>query len=480
MKEVFGENWEKQLNFASMVHIKITKGLDIPILGKPQGKIQELALGGEAFSGKTPKTLGLDLKPFETSKLRLLTKAGDFVKTGQPLAEDKESPGRMWASPATGTIREIRRGLKRVLQTIVIDVAEEEIWEIHPAIDLKTSTRDQLIHVLKQAGLFTKIRSRPLDLLADPNVAPKAIFVKALESAPFTPQAEMQVIGHEIAFQLGLDALALLSQGEVHLVYKQDTTLKAFFEAKNVYKHTAEGPHPSSNYSLHIQNIAPIRSLQDIVWTINAHDVVAIGKLLSEGKYFTERVVSIAGPGVLENKTGFFKIREGFPVSALISGRIPKGLLRFVSGDPLTGSKVEGADYLGVNDYVFSVIPENVEREFLHFMGLGWNKYSFSKAYLTGHLDNNHREYFFTTNQHGEHRAFIDSTLSDKVNPLNVPVMPFIKALLAEDFDLSLELGILEVSAEDFALPAFVCPSKMEMVDIVKRALQRYAKDILA
>jgi len=262
----------------------------------------------------------------------------------------------------------------------------------------------------------------------------------------------------------------------VHLVYRKNTPCKAFTDAANVEKHTVEGPHPAANPSLHIQKIAPILGPDDAVWTLSALDVVAIGHLLTRGKVFTDRIISIAGPGVLPNCIGYFKVRNGFPVSALVAGRIPKGSMRFISGDPLMGKKVDIDDFMGFSETAFTVIPEGEEREFLHFMGLGGNKYSFSRAYISGHMDSKKRSYDFTTNQHGEHRAFIDSALYDKVMPLDVPTMLLVKAVMAEDFDRAEELGLLDVDSEDFALPTFVCPSKMEMTEIIKGGLRRHGK----
>ena len=54
------------------------------------------------------------------------------------------------------------------------------------------------------------------------------------------------------------------------------------------------------------------------------------------GQYFVPRVISIAGPGILESRTGYFKVREGYPISALLAGRVHKGVVRLISGDPLT------------------------------------------------------------------------------------------------------------------------------------------------
>lgn len=462
-----------------MVHIKISKGLDIPIAGKPTGSPKMLIPGGEVSPLTTPQHIGLDLSPFDEMKFKVLVRIEDKVKLGQPILEDKDSPGRFFVSPAGGVIREIRRGLKRRLLDIIIEVAKQEEVEQHSSLDLQQISRQELIERLKLGGLFTHIRQRPFNFLANPNKVPRSIFVKALESAPFAPPAELQVAGYEKEFQMGLNALSKLTDGLIHLVHHQETTARAFLEAKGVQKHTAEGPHPIANVSLHIAHIDPIRSIEDVIWTLNAHDVVAIGYFLMHGQYFVPRIISIAGPGILEGKSGYFKVREGYPISALLAGRIKKGLVRLISGDPLTGHCVEPEDFLGYEDNVFCVIPENTKREFMHFFRLGSDKYTFSGAYLSGHLDNTHRDYDFTTSQHGEHRAFIDSSVSDEVMPLNISTMHLVKAVLAEDYDLAAQLGLLEVDSEDFALPSFVCPSKIEMMDIIKKGLRRYAADVL-
>lgn len=462
-----------------MVHIKISKGLDIPINGKPAGDVKALIPSGHAT--QTPPTqVALDLKTFEDVKFRLLVKVGDTVKVGQPLAEDKGCPGRMFVSPAGGVVKDIRRGLKRSLQDIVIEVAPKEEFQEFAPLDPASASREELIQRLLEGGAFATIRSRPFNLLADPSKPPRSLFIKAVESAPLVPPAELQVAGYEKEFAAGLKALTKLTDGPVHLVYRHDTTAKAFKEATGVQKHTVEGPHPVGNPSLHIQHIDPIRSSDDVVWTLSAYDVVAIGFLLTRGRCLVERVISIAGPGVLSDRIGYFKVRSGIPVQQLTAGRIQKGSLRLISGDPLMGKKVSIEDFLGFYDTAFTVVPENVEREFLHFMGLGVDKYSFSRAYLSGHLDNKKREYAFTTNQHGEHRPFIDSSLYDQVMPLEVPTMLLVKAVMAEDFELAETLGLLEVDSEDFALPTFVCPSKMEMTDIIKIGLKQYAKEMLS
>lgn len=454
-----------------MAHIKIDKGLNIPLKGQPINKMGQIL---------NPKQLALDLKSFDEMSFKLLAKEGDLVKIGQPLAEDKNSTGRFFVSPAGGIVSEIKRGLKRRLEAIVIDVSEQEEFYDYPIINPETASREQIKAKLLNGGIFTLIHQRPFNILANPNTIPKSIFVKAIESAPFVPSADLQVEGYEKEFQAGLEALSKLTDGKIHLVYSTNSKSSVFLDAKGVEKHDATGPHPIANSSLHIQKIDPIQSSDDIVWTLNVHDVITIGYLLTKGKYFTNRVISVAGEGIDEKNIGFYKVRNGTPIKSLIPFKSTKSPLRFISGDPLMGKKVEENDFLGYKDFVFCAIPESEDREFLHFFRLGKNKYSMSAAYLSGHLSKDARQYDFNTNLHGEPRPFIVASMYDKVQPLNISTMLLVKAVMAEDFELAENLGLLEVDEEDFALPTFVCPSKMEMTDIIADGLKRYSKELLS
>jgi Na+-transporting NADH:ubiquinone oxidoreductase subunit A len=452
-----------------MVAIRVKQGLDIPMKGRPEGDVQRLP---------RPKYVSLNLDAFEEVKFRVLVAVGDLVKIGQPLVEDKSVPGRMFASPAGGVIKEIRRGAKRRLTDIVIEVgAQEERHEVAP-IEVATASQSEIVEALKAGGLFTHIRARPLNLLANPNHLPRSIFVKACETAPCMPSAEMQVQGHEKEFQTGLQALSKLTSGKVHLVHSFASTFSPFVDAAGVEKHTVEGPHPASNPSIHIHHIDPIKKIEDLVWTLTAHDVVCIGHLLRHGKYHVDKVISISGSGVVPHSNGYFKGRMGYSVKEMIAGRIAAERSRFISGDVLTGTKVDEENFLGFYDYGFSVIPEGINRQLLHFFRPGLDKFSATRAYFASPKKYEAEGYDFTTSQHGEERAFIDGAIYDKVMPLPIPTMLLIKAVLAEDFDTAEMLGLLEVDSEDFGLPAFICPSKVEMVEIIKNAQKTLSREV--
>lgn len=423
------------------LHIQVSKGLDIPLPHKPEGPLKE---------APNLRRFALDLSVFPTIQFKLLVKEGDNVLIGQPLACDKKVPDRVFVSVASGVVRSIERGEKRRLLRIVVEEAEKKY--------LEHDTAGDLIPFLLKTGFFPHIRQRPCDVLADPNVKPKAIFVNACRSAPYSPSIEAVLRGHETEFQLGLQTLSKIAP--VHLVHRKGSTLQMLTKAEGVSTHTVSGPHPSGNTSLHIERISPILSGKDYIWSLSAEDTLRLGRLMQRGIYDPHLTVAVGG-----QNPGIYDARLGTSFQEL-TGEQPSG--RLIAGDPLMGDQTD--EFLTFYANTFSVIAEkNEARELLHFFRLGNKKYTSSRGYLS-----RAKAFHFDTNQHGEERAFVDGTIYDKVQPLTISTMHLVKALLAEDFDAAVDLGLLEVAPEDFALPTFMCPSKVEMVDIVRRGLDSY------
>lgn len=447
------------------MHLKIKKGLDVPLSNPPQGEVQDL---------EKSETVGLDLSLFSNLRLRLLVNEKDSVKIGQPIVEDKVIGQRVFISPASGTIKEIVRGDKRSIKTVVIKVNDnEDHFDLNP-IDYGKSSSKDIVQTLHKSGLLAHVVSRPFCRIPNPEKMPKSIFIKALESAPYLPDVKMQLKGYEKEFQTGLDILSKISPEKVHLIHRVEDS-DFFSNVKNVNMHSAEGPHPISNPSLHIYMIDPITSTTDTVWTLSVNDVIAIGMFLTSGKYHIDRVVAVAGSGCISEKVGFFKTRMGASLEDLLKGRLVSQSCEIISGDPLTGTATGIGGFLGFFHTCVSAIKKSEKREPFHFFRLGKNKYSAGKTYLSGFLKS--KQFDFTTNQHGEHRAFVDGGIYDKVMPMRIPTMQLMKAIIVEDFEAAVELGLLEVAPEDFALPAFICPSKNEMVKIVKEGLKKYSEE---
>ena len=72
----------------------------------------------------------------------------------------------------------------------------------------------------------------------------------------------------------------------------------------------------------------------------------------------------------------------------------------------------------------------------------------------------------------GEHRAFVQTGIFEKVTPMDILPMYLIKSILAEDFDEMEALGIYEVVEEDLALCEFVDVSKHDIQGILRQGLE--------
>lgn len=448
--------------------IVIKKGLDIPLTQQATSQIE---------SRKVTKT-ALTFDTFLTSKgIKLLVKPGDHVSQGSPIAQDKDGSGRFFVSPASGQIEDIRRGARRSLKAIVIALDETPALSL-PSLSPKQIERDALIQAMIERGLFAHIRQRPFNRLADPQKKPRSIFVKALESAPLGFHPEAQVEQHKESFQAGLDFLKVLTDGSVHLVHETKTT-PAIASAQNVLHHTASGPHPRSLTSVHIHHVDPIRSSDDVIWTLSAWDVIVIGATLTSGVYFNEKLVALGGDGFVDSKRCHLKTITGAYIGDLVHERLTHskhGEKRLISGSPLMGTQVTLDDFLHFEHSSLVALTESQNREFLHFFRPGLNKFTASGAYLGAFMPS--QEFKFTTSQHGEERAFIDGEVYERVMPMRIPTIHLVKACMADDIDSAIELGLLEIDAEDFALPTFVCPSKVEMVEVMKEALERYSEQL--
>lgn len=447
----------------------IKKGLDIPLVGAPSGPLRPLP---------HPELLALNVSTFE-ERTSLLVKVGERVRIGQPLLENRAVSGHYFVSPAGGRLQEIRRGAGRRPLALVIEVDAEEEYEERPPS--KGASREALFALFLRAGLSPHLRMRPFDQPFYPDRVPRAIFIRALETLPFLPPAELQLEGGERYVEAGIDALRTMTSGSVHLVYREGSSAAPFFESLvGIEKHTIRGPHPAGSASVHIHYLAPLSGAQDLVWTLSLVDLLTIGQMVEEGRYRVTRVISKAGEGFAGGERGFYQGRLGLPVSLLMasqegekSSSLPS---RLISGDPLTGRAVGLNDFLGFSHTALTLLPEKTARRWFSFLRPSLHKYTATRTDSSHLVAPSRKGWSFTTSQNGERRPFIDGAIYDRVMPLPIPTMFLVKALLCEDFELAEKLGIFEVVGEDFALAAFLCPSKIEIASLVSEGIRNYVE----
>lgn len=437
--------------------IKLRKGLDINLKG---------AAYQEFMSVKAPGFYSLVPDDFTGVKPKVVVKEQEYVMAGGPLFVDKNHPEVKFVSPVSGVVTSVERGERRKVLNIVVEAAAEQDYEEFGKMDPAKMNAQQVKEALLNAGMFAFIRQRPYDVVADPTVTPKAIFISAFDSNPLAPDFEFALKGEEANFQTGLDALAKMAKTYLGISVKQKSA--ALTQAKNVEITAFDGPHPAGNVGVQINHIAPV-SKGETVWTIGAEAVIFIGRLMNTGHVDFTRTVAVTGSEVL--KPAYCKLKVGALLTDVFKGNVSAGKdLRYISGNPLTGKQVSANGYLGAFHNQLTVIPEGDETHEL----LGWimprfNQYSVSRSYFSWLLGK--KSYAIDARIKGGERHMIMSGEYDSVFPMDIFPEYLLKAIIAGDIDRMEALGIYEVAPEDFALCEFVCSSKVEVQRIVRAGL---------
>ena len=104
--------------------------------------------------------------------------------------------------------------------------------------------------------------------------------------------------------------------------------------------------------------------------------------------------------------------------------------------------------------------------------------FSASRAYPTWLLPKS-KKYDLDTNLNGEERAFVVSGQYEKVFPFDIYPVQLLKSIITNDIENMENLGIYEVSPEDFALCEFVCTSKVNLQKIVRDGLDTIYKECM-
>lgn len=439
-----------------MVFIRSRKGLDLNLgLAKISGE----------KTAQRGALVGADLSPFSSLPLKVLVRTGDNVRAGEAVVEERKEPRRKIIASCSGTVKEIRRGLKRQPLSIIMEKSSQEQIALAP-IEPADATREQVLERISALGLFSRIAQRPFDIPANPTFLPGAIFIKAVDKAPGALGYESITEKNAELFNKGLEALQKIVPGGIHLVCDEASSLTDFKNNTRAHCHSVEGPYPACCASLHIARIAPIQSLDNLIWTLDALTVIAIGKGVSEGKCFTERLVAIYSGDAAH----LVRCAAGTLIGDLIGGETNG---RIICGNPLTGIEKSVHDPLPDSCQSVFILPQDHTRQMLHFMRLKSRGYTATRTFFRA------KHPHISTNQNGEERPFVDGSIYDRLTPLEIPTMPLVKAVIAEDFERAKEFGLLEVAGEDFALASFICPSKIEMIEIIAAGLKLYAKQLL-
>lgn len=447
------------------IDIRIKKGLDIKLKGEA-AQITTKAVASNVYS-----LLPVD---FHGIIPKLIAKAGTKVKAGEAIFHNKANDQMVFVSPVSGEVSEIVRGEKRKILAVKITADKEQSYAENKSIDVKAANADTIKTALLSSGCWPFVKQRPYDVIANPNIAPKAIFVSAYASAPLTADYDYVLEGKETELQAAIIALGKLTEGAVHISIGANSN-SPLTGLDGVTLHKVSGPHPSGNVGTQIAQIDPVNK-GEVVWTVTPQDLVIIGETLLTGKFNAERIIAVGGSVVKNPK--YYRTIIGAEVSTFVYDAGVEGDdFRLITGNVLTGRAIKPDGFLGYYDNTVTLIPEGNDYELF-----GWNKPVFDKVSTTRALTfswlNKNKVYDLDTNTNGEHRAFVLTGNYEEVFPLDIFPMQLLKACMYQDLDEMEALGMYEVAPEDFALTEFVCVSKQPHQDIIRKGLDLMIKEI--
>ncbi|MCC5794023.1 MAG: Na(+)-translocating NADH-quinone reductase subunit A [Chromatiales bacterium] len=445
--------------------IRVRRGLDLPIAGEPRQEVER------AQSVRSVAVLGPD---YPGLKPRMLVEEGDQVRRGQALFEDRQFEGVCFTAPASGRVRAINRGQRRVLLSVVVDVSggEDETFEIHDPGGLSGLARERVQAQLLESGEWTAIRTRPFGKVPAPGSTPGAIFVPVMDTNPLAPDPAV-VIGEQLpAFRDGLAILSRLTDGAVWVCRPPESILPSFAGGQ-VREEMFAGPHPAGNPGTHIHFLYPV-DRKRVAWVVGYQDVIAIGRLFVSGRRYTDRVVALAGPQV--GNPRLLRTRLGASLDDLVAGEVGPGENRVISGSVLHGHRAEGPmAYLGRFSNQVTVLREGRERQLLGYLSPGLDRHSAMNIYLSRLMP--WKRFSFTTNTNGSERAMVPLGQYEQVMPLDLLPTQLLRALLVGDIETAESLGALELIEEDLALCTYVCAGKYEYGPVLRDNLKRLEEE---
>ncbi|MBF0352829.1 MAG: Na(+)-translocating NADH-quinone reductase subunit A [SAR324 cluster bacterium] len=445
--------------------INIKKGLDLPITGAPEQKIQ---------AGPKVRSVAVMGPDYVGMKPTMAVSEGDRVKLGQVLFTDKMNPEVKYTAPGCGTIKAIHRGEKRVFLSLVIELDgnDEETFTSWEPSKISGMTREQVVENLVNSGLWTALRTRPFSKVPVPSSKPNSIFVTAIDSNPLAAEPTLVINERKPDFNMGLKILSKLTEGSIFLCQSPKANLDGG-NAERVIPVGFDGVHPAGLPGTHIHFLDPVHA-HKTVWYVNYQDVIAMGHLFLTGKLDVSRVISLAGP-VVKSPT-LYKTRLGASIEDLAAGKLAEGDNRLISGSVLSGRTATGTmAYLGRYHMQVSALKEGRERFFLGWLGPGFENFSVKPIFLS--KLNAAKKFAFTTTTNGSPRAMVPIGMYEKVMPLDIMPTFLLRALITKDGDKAQDLGCLELDEEDLALCTFVCPGKTEYGPILRENLTQIEKE---
>ena len=435
-----------------MATVRLKKGFDIHLVGAisdnaivTAGQPQSVAVVPDDFHGVIP---------------RMEKKEGEHVIAGEPLYHDKNYEAIKVVAPVSGTIKAVCRGERRHIDAIIISPDQNEETAKH---NLEHPAEE----VLLASGLWVMMRQRPYDVVPVPGIRPRDVFVTAFDSAPLAPDLGIVLGDKRKYIAKGVEVLSGMTDGKVYIGIREGQDI----EAPGAEVTTFVGPHPAGNAGIQAANTVPVNK-GETVWTMDIITLARIGELFTTSKVSHDTVVAVDGEMVQQPR--YVQTVMGADLETVLKNELTNvAKSRIISGNVLTGMKVDASQWLRAPYRHITIIPENNKPdEFMGWASLSPKRFSIYRTFTTwlGGLKN---PVSLDSRIKGGERAIVRTGEYDAMLPMDIYGEFLIKAIISGDIDKMEQLGIYEIAPEDFALAEFADTSKLELQRIVREGLDK-------
>ncbi len=408
---------------------RMTNGRDIP-LGEGSREIS---------SRRLPVTkvaiLGSD---FPGDRFELMVSEGDRVAKNSVLLQSRHQSRIKFCTPAGGTVCAIRRGARRALMSVEIEV-DQSAPTAQFAIPGKAG-RENLRNLMLDSGIWTSLRRRPYGCIPDPERDPQGLLITAIDSQPLAPDPAVIIARYQACFDKGVEALATLVSCPLYLCQRPGNTVTSI-RADNLVICEFTGPHPAGLPGTHINRLCAVGHGKHEAWHIDYQSVIALGHLLLEGVPWDERVISMAGPAI--DRAELVTVTAGAWIHDLVNAACPD-----FRGQILPGSALNARLNPGGNAY----------------LGHWQRQLTFLPAASPA----------VEPSQPG---PMLPLTTLENLLPPAFLTVPLLRALLNGDYEQALALGALELVEEDMALVSAACSSGADYGALLRPMLDQHRQE---
>ena len=202
--------------------------------------------------------------------------------------------------------------------------------------------------------------------------------------------------------------------------------------------------------------LCPIGFTDDQVWYLSYQDVISLGHLMSTGRPWYDRIVSLAGPAVRNPR--LITVPLGAGTEDITADELVESPARIISGSVLCGHAAVGDEAcLGQRHHQVTVISEASPLQ------QGW-----------------WHKLLFDIGRGTAPDPLIPTTDLDCVSPPGILAVPLLRALLVGDIERARDLGALELVEEDLALLSYVCSCRIDFGPLLRDMLDQLHKESLS